>query len=171
MWLLSCLLLGGCLISPDPLLWQRKAGLDASTRDGGPADTSRDHPKDAARPDGDSSSPGDVSVGNCSASGVPGPCDPIGPSGCAQGACYLLPVLGQACVCPIGTISEGSPCNTTKLCVPGKLCAGNQAPGICRKVCRPDASTCPTGMFCRSLSAQPAYGYCDPSADAGGDGP
>lgn len=106
---------------------------------------------------------------SCSAAAIPGPCDPVDLTGCAQGACYVLPSAGLACVCPAGTIDEGSPCNTTKLCKPGMLCAGTAPPGTCQRVCRASsgASVCLSGQFCRFLAQHPAFGYCDSLPDAG----
>jgi hypothetical protein len=157
-------LLAGCFVTPDEALWKRRA---EARREVGPEASAADLGVDAAMPQ-DAAAEG----GNCSAAGNPWPCDPVDLTGCAQGSCYVLPTLGQACVCVAGILNEGSPCNTTTLCKPGTLCAGTSPPGICRRVCRADtdasvASVCPSGWFCRYLTQHPSFGYCDLVPDAG----
>lgn len=98
----------------------------------------------------------------CSTTGVPASCDPIEGTGCGSGAsCYLVRNQGPSCVCPAGAATEGEACNTTTECASQLVCAGTQAPGVCRQTCDPDASDCLSGSFCRFITAFPTFGYCE----------
>lgn len=97
--------------------------------------------------------------GACSPTGVAATCDPIGSTGCTKGACYITK-QGTACVCPTGTTKNGEACSTSTECVPGHVCAGSKAPGICSKICDPTrANPCAGGYTCVKISGM-SYGYC-----------
>ena len=104
----------------------------------------------------------------CSPNGIATTCDPIAGTGCKAGSCY--PAKGGfACVCPAGTAASGEPCGTSKECLPGRVCVGATAPGVCRPVCDPGASTCPASSDCTAITGYGGkLGYCDPApVDAG----
>lgn len=103
-------------------------------------------------------------TGTCSPAGISTACDPSVGSGCGgEGWCYLLSLIGTACVCPAGTAATGDTCNTTIECAPGNVCAGTSPPGTCRVICDPNASQCDAQEKCTPISAHPQYGYCEPN--------
>jgi hypothetical protein len=105
---------------------------------------------------------GTASDPECSATGVSASCDPVDGTGCGSGAsCYLVRNQGPSCVCPGGAAQEGEACNTTTECKAQLVCAGTQAPGVCRRTCDPSASDCLSGTFCRFITAFPTFGYCE----------
>jgi hypothetical protein len=142
----------GCLVSPDPNLWRQKAMGDAGADVGADAP-----PKDVQGGEG----------GACSPTGTKASCDPVALSGCAKGTCYIAPKVGSVCVCPAGTLTEGSTCYTTVECKAGHLCAGSLPSGICRETCDPKQDTCPTGKYCLYLTDFPQWGFCKPKKDGG----
>jgi hypothetical protein len=163
---LALLVVAGCLVSPDPSLWQARKDRGAEAGpDGARGEAIR---RDAAAEAGADvvSREGLAGERTCSPNGILATCDPLAQTGCKEGACY--PAKGGfACVCPEGTIGEGSACNLTRECAPGLVCAGTSAPGVCRQVCDTAAPTCDAGS-CIPLTAFPGFGYCAPgSADAG----
>jgi len=139
----------GCLISPDENLWRMRVH-DAGT------DRVVDlHVVDTQKAEGPT-----ADVAGCLPTGVVATCDPLTPSGCNQGTCYIVLNKGSACVCPAGTIVTGDPCFTTVECAPGNVCAA-PSPGTCRRTCpRQDASTCPGVESCQEINGLPKWGYC-----------
>lgn len=161
------LLAAGCLISPDPSLWRARQDRGAEARPDG-ARGEAEVGRDARMELGPDVAPREGLAGErtCSPNGILAACDPLAQTGCKEGACY--PAKGGfACVCPPGTIGEGSACNSTRECAAGHVCAGTSAPGLCRRVCDPAAPACDAGS-CTPLAAFPGLGYCAPgAADAG----
>lgn len=100
----------------------------------------------------------------CSASGAAAICDPVGAfTGCASGACYVVKDVGSACVCNPGTVEEDGACNTTIECAPGQVCAGTEAPGICRRTCWSNDPDCLEGEVCTAIRNFTDFGYCEPA--------
>jgi hypothetical protein len=52
-------------------------------------------------------------------------------------------------------------------CLPGRVCVGSVAPGVCRPVCDPAAPTC-INADCTAITGYTGLGYCDPIPDGGG---
>src|SRR5437763_1164280 len=93
-------------------------------------------------------------------------CDPRAQTGCAAGAaCILFSADEVDCRCQPANrnVAEGGACDTTKLCVPGLICANEAAGNVCRPICRrANPGDCATGRTCNAVSGYSVYGACSP---------
>ena len=150
----------GCVgrVAPSGDMYRAPAeGLALENRPGEPSSPS-DAPVDQTldRSAGDACAPNDVVT----------TCDPLAASSCAGGgACYLIKGQYLDCVCPPGTIDEGSACNTAVECKPGLTCFSSTGtpPGACRRLCDLKSPSCSSGEACAEIPNFTTLGYCSPS--------
>jgi len=145
----------GCVgrVAPSGDMYRPPPEASAEAELGPPADAAGDAAFD--------STPGDA----CAPSDAVTTCDPLAATSCPGGGCYLVKGQYLDCICPAGTIGEGSACNTAVECKPGLTCFSSTGapPGACRKLCDPKSPSCSSGEACAEIPNFASLGYCQPA--------